>query len=119
MSPFEEVLCLPALWLSCMHPRARLNWDCIIGKAPPFLLLLTSGDIDLPKSVLAVRRAGCVMSLLASSLTSPNAPTKWGRRCRCEKFQGLPQWSHLTICTIPDNFWCMCLIEAGSSPLGL
>ena len=54
MSPFEEVLCLPALWLSCMHPRARLNWDCIIGKAPPFLLWLTSGDVDLPKSVLAV-----------------------------------------------------------------
>ena len=29
-----------------MHPRARLNCDCIIGKAPPFLLWLTSGDID-------------------------------------------------------------------------
>ena len=70
---------MPALWLCIMHPRARLNWDCIIGKAPPFRLwLLTSGDIDLPKSVLAVRRARCVMSLLASSLTSPNAPTTMG-----------------------------------------
>ena len=57
MSPFEEVLCLPSGYHA---PRARLNCDCIIGKAPPFLLWLTSGDIDLPKSVLDVRRASCV-----------------------------------------------------------
>jgi len=30
---------VPALWLSCILGRA-LNWDCIIGKAPPFLLWL-------------------------------------------------------------------------------
>ena len=30
---------MPALWLSCILGRA-LNWDCIIGKAPPFLLWL-------------------------------------------------------------------------------
>ena len=33
----------------------------------------------------------------------------------CSK--GCLEWSYLTICAIPDNFWCMYLIEAGSSPL--
>ena len=83
MSPFEEVLCLP--------PGYHAPW-CVaelglqIRKAPPFLLWLTSGDIDLPQSVLVVSRASFVMSLLASSsLTSSNEPTTMGK--------ALPVWT--------------------------
>ena len=33
----------------------------------------------------------------------------------CSK--GRLEWTHLTICAIPDNFWRMCPIEAASSLL--
>ena len=48
--------------LAIMHPRARLNWDCIIGKAPPFLLwLTTSGDIDLLLAKVSLGGGACKM----------------------------------------------------------
>ena len=61
----------------------------MIGKAPPFLLWLTRGDIDLPKSVFAVRRA----SLEEVFVDFAERPYNNGVNIACvESSQGRLEW---------------------------